>query len=318
MPDSVKTNAWVRLRNRLLAAARVQPPAAGAGAATPNTPAGPPAQEPQARESLVQELQRRMAQQDAALFYAKAALAAEIRERQTAEQELQRAMEQERFAVAGRLAAGAAHEINTPLQTVQTSLELMRSLPGEQHDVLLVDALEEIQRVGRIVRQLLDLYRPASEGAVDLSALVERVLLLLDKRIQDQRVEVRRTTAAVLPVHGRADELTQVVINLVVNALDVMPAGGVLTFRILPGDESLSHLALEIADTGPGVPPELRAQIFDPFVTTKAEGTGLGLAISCQIVERHRGKLTLGPPASGGSTFRVLLPVHVAAIDSEN
>jgi PAS domain S-box-containing protein len=219
-------------------------------------------------------------------------------------------MDNERFAAAGRLAASVAHEINTPLQTVQTSLELMRSLPPGEHEALLNDALDEIQRVGRIVRQLLDLYRPTAEGMVDLAALVERVVLLLGKRIQDQRIEVRRQVASVLPIYGRSDELTQVVINLVVNALDVMPAGGVLTFRATAVGQPPAQLRLEVCDTGPGVPPALCERIFDPFITTKAEGTGLGLAISRQIVERHGGTLELVQPASGGSVFCMHLPVY--------
>jgi signal transduction histidine kinase len=219
-------------------------------------------------------------------------------------------IDNERFTAAGRLAASVAHEINTPLQTVQTSLELMRSLSPDEHDTLLADALDEIQRVGRIVRQLLDLYRPAAEGAVDLSALVERVVLLLGKRIQEQRVEIRRQTATVLPVTGRADELTQVVINLVVNALDVMPGGGVLSFRIAALGQPPDKLLLEVQDTGPGVTPELSERIFEPFVTTKAGGTGLGLAISRQIVERHGGTLELAASVQAGSVFRMQLPIY--------
>jgi signal transduction histidine kinase len=316
MTNKISTTAWARLRRSLLSSLGAESPAA-AGLA-PQVDEVRSSAAPVPRDGLVQELQRRIVEQDTALFYAKAALAAEIRERQTAELELQRAMEQERFAVAGRLAASVAHEINTPLQTVQTSLELMRSLPPDEHDVLLGDALEEIQRVGRIVRQLLDLYRPTSEGEVDLSAVVERVLLLLGKRIQDQQIEVKRHALTALPVHGRADELTQVVINLVVNALDAMPSGGVLSFQILPHDQAPSSILLEVADTGAGVPLDLRERIFDPFVTTKSEGTGLGLAISRQIVERHGGKLTLAPPQPLGSTFVVVLPVHTAEANTRN
>jgi signal transduction histidine kinase len=263
---------------------------------------------------LVQVLHRRLAEQDAALFYAKAALAAEIRERQTAEHELQRAMEQERFAVAGRLAASVAHEINTPLQTIQTSLELLQSLPPEEQESLLADAIDEIQRVGRIVRQVLDLYRPAAPVAIDLWSLVERVLLLLGKRMDDQLVTVQREVATELLAYGQADELTQVVLNLIVNALDAMPAGGVLGFRIACIEDAPAQIALDVIDTGPGVPPELHAHIFDPFVTTKPAGTGLGLAISRQIVERYGGKLTLVTGSDCGSTFRMQLPAYVAEV----
>jgi signal transduction histidine kinase len=266
----------------------------------------------------MQALHRRLAEQDAALFYAKAALAAEIRERQIAEEELQRALEQERFAVAGRLAASVAHEINTPLQTIQTSLELLQALPPGEQESLLADAIDEIQRVGRIVRQLLDLYRPAANGPVDLPALVERALPLLGKRMDDQHVTVEWEVEAELPALGRADELMQVVLNLIVNALDAMPAGGVLSFRIACPQDAPGWITLDVGDTGSGVPPDLRTRIFDPFVTTKTDGTGLGLAISRQIVERHGGELTLAAGGNCGSTFRMQLPVYAADAVSTN
>jgi signal transduction histidine kinase len=316
MGNLMPAGAWVRLRKRLFKADRHQPSSAAGDDPTPShiasaadRPKGAAVLQP---ADTVQALQRRLAEQDAALFYAKAALAAEIRERQTAELELQRAVEQERCAMAGRLAASVAHEINTPLQTVQTTLELMRSLPPEEHGALLTDALDEIQRVSRIVRQLLDLYRPATEGAVDLPVLLERVLVLLGRRIQEQQVDVRLQATTVQPALGRADELTQVLINLVVNALDAMPAGGVLAFLVAPAAEVPGQLSLEVADTGTGVAPELHERIFDPFVTTKANGMGLGLAISRQIMERHGGMLTLAHSENGGSTFRMLLPVYPA------
>jgi signal transduction histidine kinase len=227
-------------------------------------------------------------------------------------------MEQERFAVTGRLAASVAHEINTPLQTIQTGLELLRSLPPEEQACLLDDAIDEIQRIGRIVHQLLDLYRPAVAGPVDLSALIDRVVFLLSKRIEDQRILVQRAVSSAQPAYGRVDELMQIVINLVVNALDAMPAGGMLSFSVRMAGERPAQLILDISDTGPGVPADLRVRIFEPFVTTKATGTGLGLAISRQIAEQNSGELTLADSSVHGSTFRVRLPVFAAEVSARS
>jgi signal transduction histidine kinase len=217
----------------------------------------------------------------------------------------------EHFAASGRLAASVAHEINTPLQTIQTNLKLMQITAGEEHRVFLGDALEEIRRVGRIVRQLLDFYRPAatSVGPIDVAALLERILLLLGKRIRDQRVTVVWETTGELPlVHGRADELTQVMLNLVVNALDVMPHGGKLTIGVAHAASS-GQIQITIGDTGTGIPPDLLEQIFDPFVTTKENGTGLGLSISKQITEQHGGIIRVESTAGVGSLFTIELPL---------
>jgi signal transduction histidine kinase len=252
------------------------------------------------------------------IFGAQPELAAESDKPQVTAQEMQRILEQERFAVAGRLAVSIAHEINTPLQTIQTDLELLRSLPPEEQACLLDDAIDEIQRIGRIVHQLLDLYRPAVAGPVDLSSLIDRVVFMLSKRMEDQHILVRRTVSIALPAYGRADELMQIVINLVVNALDAMPAGGVLSFCVTTGGDGCAQLILDISDSGSGVPADLRARIFEPFVTTKATGMGLGLAISRQIAEQNNGELTLADSSEHGSTFRVRLPVFAAEVSARS
>lgn len=239
-----------------------------------------------------------------------------------------RVIENERFAAGGRLAASVAHEINTPLQTIQTNLKLLvTKCQDEESAMFLNDALEEIKRIGRIVRQLLDLYRPATAtyGPVDMAALIGRILLLIGKRIRDQRVSIVANLPEDLPsIRGRTDELMQVFLNLFVNALDAMPDGGTLTVWAkldLPEimrryhyplniAESISpHLVIGVSDTGCGVAPEWQSRIFEPFISTKRDGTGLGLSISSGIIEQHGGKIILESQVGAGSTFFVILPL---------
>lgn len=215
----------------------------------------------------------------------------------------------ERFVAAGRLVASVAHEINTPLQALQTFLDLTRIAPEPERRMFLDSALQEVQRVARIVEQLLDLYRPrmANPGLVDIESLIDRILLLLGKRIKEQRVKVERTQPADLsPIWGRADELTQVLLNLLVNALDAMPGGGVLRLRC---QENAEELCVAVSDTGNGLKPSLEGHIFEPFVTTKEKGIGLGLHISHQIIQQHGGKILVESFPGVGCIFTVVLPL---------
>lgn len=244
-----------------------------------------------------------------------------------------RLIENERFAVGGRLAASVAHEINTPLQALKNSLYLASIAPAEERATFLTFARDEIRRIGTITNQLLNLYRPgaAIPGPVEINLLLERILLLVGKRIGDQKVRIERNLATDLPpVQGRSDELMQVVLNLLVNALDAMPNGGTLTLTtmryaparpdppatVAPTEaapaadrvSTASTLALIVTDTGCGMSPELQPRIFEPFVTTKPHGTGVGLAISRQIVQQHGGYILVDSLLGVGSTFTVVLP----------
>ncbi len=236
-----------------------------------------------------------------------------------------RLLENERFAANGRLVASVAHEINTPLQSLQTSLEMVEIAPDEKRRMFLSCALGEIQRVGRIVRQLLDLYRPGAlrYGPVDVNALVDGLLLLTGKRLKDQQVSTECVLSPDTPsLGGGSDELRQILLNLMMNALDAMPQGGRLQLetRVTTADavavgqpqDNLARAWLQVvvADTGCGMSEELQQRIFEPFVTTKEQGTGMGLAISKQLAEQQGGLLEVESTPGAGSRFTVTLPLE--------
>lgn len=223
----------------------------------------------------------------------------------------------ERLATSSRLAAIVAHEINTPLQSIQNYLYLLHSQGSEQSSEFLSLVSDEICRVSGLLRRLLDLHRPSdgSTELIDCNTLIERVLLLLSSTLASNGIRVELSLAPHLPrVSGQRDALTQVLLNLLMNAVDAMPYGGVLrlTTRFV-GETANRSLAscvqVIVEDTGPGIPADLQERIFDPFFTTKPHGSGLGLAVSRQIVEQHGGTLCVQSIPGNGAAFIVTLPV---------
>jgi PAS domain S-box-containing protein len=224
-------------------------------------------------------------------------------------------VQNEKFSASSKLVATVAHEVNSPLQAIQNLLFLASTDTDEQRATSLALIGEEIERISSIVGQLLSLYRPDSgtEAPVDINSLIERVLLLSGGTLAKSRIQVRRALNPHLPLFfGLADQLTQVVLNIIVNAIDAMPEGGTLHLHtgVQQHDYGLSWLVVEIGDSGMGIAPEAQAHIFTPFFTTKAEGTGLGLAISKQIIEQHGGDIALRSAPGRGSTFIITLPLN--------
>jgi signal transduction histidine kinase len=221
------------------------------------------------------------------------------------------AVNQERIAAMGILAAGVAHEIGNPLTAVSTVVQGMqrRSDGGDEKLEILAENLERIQQ---IVRSLVDYARPPTNDwrSVSLNALLRKTLALvrMDPRIK----EVTLTTEfdAELPrLHTVEDKLQQIFLNLLLNALDALPDGsGEVSIATRAHDGEVSVI---VEDSGPGVPDELRAKIFEAFFTTRAGrgGTGLGLAVSASLVRELGGLLEVGGSSLGGAQFSLRLPI---------
>jgi PAS domain S-box-containing protein len=228
------------------------------------------------------------------------------------------ALQSERLAATGKLAATIAHELNTPLQSITNCLYFAENAAEPQRNKYLTLAREELARVAVILRQMLDLHRPGTSqpALFDLNALVERVLLLTGSTLAEQDIDVVCELDRSLPeLHGRADHLTQVLLNLILNAVDAMPEGGRLLIRTstLPAPEQ--RLVLEIEDDGVGIPPEHQGHLFEPFFTTKPAGSGLGLAVSHKLISQHGGTISVRSAPGAGSLFRVELPQHATSAE---
>jgi signal transduction histidine kinase len=224
----------------------------------------------------------------------------------------------ERLALAGRIMAEVAHEVGTPLHSVAGHLELLRTdlppgAPGEAAGRRLAIVEVQLRRVIEIISRLLDLTRrdAGAPAPVDLNRLVAETVEVVRPALADAGLQLRLTPEPGLPpVQGFATQLQQVVLNLLTNAIDASPPAGRIevTTRALPGDE----VELAIRDSGPGIPPDRRRRIFEPFFSTKpaGKGTGLGLFIATQIVRDHRGRLEVDGAEGGGAVFRLALPAE--------
>ncbi len=234
------------------------------------------------------------------------------------------AFQSERYIASGTMAAMVAHEVNTPLQAVKNFLFLLADAAPEERGHFLTLAREELRRIGDIVGHLLDLYRPLTgePAPVEINTLVERVLLLTRVTCQRQQVAIVASLSPALPtLWGRADQLIQLMLNLVVNALEAMPEGGTLTITsaLEPGLAGAAHhpsavepgsaIIVTVSDTGEGIPSAIVPDIFEPFLTNKPNGTGLGLAICRTIASRHGGTVTASSRPGAGASFMVRLPV---------
>jgi PAS domain S-box-containing protein len=252
-------------------------------------------------------------------------------------QQTQEAMlRQERLRALGQLASGIAHDFNNALSMIIGFTELLLSDEAELEDPekrrahlhLIHSAAQD---AAGVVGRLREFSRPTTSSAelppVQINDLVAQAISLSQPRWRDQAqasgqtIRVTAELGQVPPIGGRAAELREVLANLIINAVDAMPAGGTLTLRTALDEATVARagepmVLVEVADTGTGMPPDVRDQVFDPFYTTKGDrGTGLGLAMVQGIVEQHHGEIGVWSEVGRGTTFTMRFPSQRAQVD---
>lgn len=230
----------------------------------------------------------------------------------------QRLVQSAKLAAIGELAASVAHEINNPLTVIVGNSQLLQSqLPADSLEHQKVSSIEtEAHRAGKIVRDLLDFSRrrEPSRAPLALHEVLERSIDLIRPKLKTSGVEVERVfNVALPPILGDRDQLTQVFVNMITNAVDAMDGGGSLVVEtgLQQSEDGRAMVGVSFSDTGHGIPPEQIERIFEPFYTTKAEGsgTGLGLSVSLGIIRGHAGTIDIESKPGLGTTVRIRLPL---------
>jgi PAS domain S-box-containing protein len=239
----------------------------------------------------------------------------DLTERVNLEEQLSQA---EKLSSIGLLAAGVAHEVNTPLAVISSQAQmLIRQLPlDESHKPTLERIVKASFRASEIVNSLLKFSRVSgSEYAdLDMNKVIRETLSLVDPMLRTSRISLNLQLTSALPlVYGNHGKLQQVFMNLVVNARDAMPHGGELT---VASESENSTVHVEVTDNGVGIAPEHLSKIFDPFFTTKtSRGTGLGLAVTYGLMREHSGKIRVESTPGRGTTFHLDFPAARKAVN---
>jgi two-component system, NtrC family, sensor kinase len=222
-----------------------------------------------------------------------------------------RLVQSEKLAALGQLATAIAHEVRNPLGVIRSAAQgVAETLRDQEEDGRRACSfiLAEIDRLNNVISSLLAFARPLrlAPRQVPVGHLFDAALMLAREELSGKGLEVRRREAADLPsVLADPDLLSQVLLGLLANAADVTTPGGAVFLEARRLDGAVE---IAVADTGPGVPADLRARVFEPFFTTRERGTGLGLAIARQIVEAHGGRIDVADRAGGGARFAIRLP----------
>lgn len=226
----------------------------------------------------------------------------------------------ERMAALGQLAAGLAHEIRNPLTSILLLFQTARNDPSAggltDEDIDLIE--QELHRIERCLQDFLDFARPPklSRSTCDLAQVVHDALALTKGRIDQQGTAIHLDTPAeICLLDADREQLRQVVVNLILNALDAMPLGGQLGLFVHSSADG-DHIELNVTDTGPGISSQILPRLFEPFATGKDTGLGLGLVISKRIVEEHGGTIRGSNRSEGGASFVVRLPLRQSELQN--
>jgi signal transduction histidine kinase len=227
----------------------------------------------------------------------------------------------EQLAMMGQFAAGIAHELRNPLTAIRSTIQYLESEFNEGTDQkrLAHDVLDEVDRLNSIVGSLLSLAQPAESNPEEIHIRQEivRCVNFIEAKAKTQNVTLKADFEEYLPdLKFDPGELRQVLLNVMMNGLQAMPEGGVLSVKtsyLAPGIRdpiSDGRISIAIEDEGNGIPAALRQRVLEPFFTTKAGGTGLGLAICNSIVKRYNGEILIDEAGGGGTQVRILLPIR--------
>jgi two-component system NtrC family sensor kinase len=223
----------------------------------------------------------------------------------------QRLVQADKLSSIGLLAAGVAHEVNTPLAVISTYAQMLaKQVADDSQKSLILDKIaKQTFRASEIVNSLLNFSRTSSTsfGDIQLNKVIQETVSLLEHQLTKSGVQVKTDLADLRPIYGNGGKLQQVFLNLFLNARDAMPGGGTLEIRTWAEGPS-AHA--EVSDTGTGIAPDLLHRIYDPFFTTKTarKGTGLGLSVTYGIIQEHGGSIEVSNRPGGGACFRLDLP----------
>jgi PAS domain S-box-containing protein len=240
-------------------------------------------------------------------------LAKELEESLSKERHMrQQLVQSEKYAALARLVASVAHEINNPLQTIQNCIYLLTDNASQVETQEVINIIcNEANRMRALVQQLRETYRPSKLKVedFDLVDILSQALKLVAPQLRERSIKWRlKGEQKHLQINGVPDQIKQVIINILLNAIDAMEiAGGRLDVSVVPRD---GQACITFRDTGMGIEPEHLEKIFEPFYTTKAKGTGLGLAISYEIIRDHQGTISVESVPGKGSSFYIYLPLR--------